>query len=490
MSKVADLLSKNFLPISLFIIFLVAYCILGFVRHSHYQSFGYDLGINDQVVWRYAHLQSPLTTIDPFPDKTKFAEHIEIVYILIAPIYWIYSSAYTLIFVQALIFCSSSLAVYLLARRYKLSKFVSLVVMTTYLMFYGVQFGLWTDVHSSIFAAGFLMWFIYLVDKSKKNLSILFFFLTLTAKESTGTALFCISLVYFLYRREKRLIFFMSTSVLYMLFVFCVFYPYIMHQSYLYSNHNGFLSNLDPRSLVDTSQKRSTIFYSFASWGFLPILSPVWLIPVVSHFYKYFVVASDLVSTQGIFGQYRIMLAPVLAQASIWTIKRFYNRFPRSQIYFGIWLLATCLLAQYFLHLPLSYLSKSWFWAEPSSMTSINKMIAYLPSNASIVSQNNITPHISQRDKIYTLYPEKKMFEDNSLCGQKICNWFRWDGEPKYLIVDESVEWDARHLLTDNGQFLKGLQNLEKAKIIVKYKEIGTTVLYAVQTNPSDYKSN
>lgn len=475
-----------FLKYFICFLFLLAYVALSWVRHNNYQSFGYDLGINDQVVWRYAHFQSPLTTIDPFPTKTKFAEHIELVYAVISPFYWIWSSPFMLLMLQAGVVTSSSVAVYLLARKYHLTFFVSLSVMIAYLMFYGVQFGLWTDVHSSVFAAAFLMWFIYFLEMRKLKLSFLFFLLTLTAKESTGSALFCVSLVYFFYKREKTLIIYMILSALYLLFVFFVFYPYIVHMPYLYSNHAGLLSNLNPTSLIDTGDKRTAIFYSFSSWGFLPLFSPLWLIPVLSHFYKFFVIASDLPGAQGLFGQYRIMLTPVLALASIWTLKRLKYKI---QIILGIWLLVNTFFAQYSLHLPLSYLAKSWFWQQPAAANTINGMIKiYLPQNVSVVSQNNITPHISERDKIYTLYPEKKIFQKYSPCGQVQCDWFRWYGNPEFLIVDTSSDWDARHFLTDRPLFIKGLINLEKAKVVAKYKQIGTTILYKVNENPDKYR--
>src|SRR5579872_4076125 len=100
-------------PLLICLFFFIAYSILTVVRHMHYQSFGYDLGINDQVVWRYAHFQPPLDTIDPFPTRTKLAEHVELVYALVAPFYWIWSSPIMLIFVRNAWFCFSALAVFL-----------------------------------------------------------------------------------------------------------------------------------------------------------------------------------------------------------------------------------------------------------------------------------------------------------------------------------------------------------------------------------------
>jgi hypothetical protein len=76
---------------------------------------------------------------------------------------------------------------------------------------------------------------------------------------------------------------------------------------------------------------------------------------------------------------------------------------------------------QYYLYLPLSYLTKYWFWHQPSAVKTINfvknNKNNYLPKTALVVAQNNIFPHISHRDKIYSLYPEKKTFTKNSPCG-------------------------------------------------------------------------
>jgi len=150
---------KKYLPYIICLSFILAYSTLGIIRHLHYGSFGYDLGINDQVVWRYSTLQAPISTIDPYPDKTKLYEHIEIVYALIAPFYWIWSNRRMLIVVQAVVACSGRLAMYLLGKQKKLKPGINLALMFSYLAFYGIQNALWFDVHSSAFAVVFLAWF-------------------------------------------------------------------------------------------------------------------------------------------------------------------------------------------------------------------------------------------------------------------------------------------------------------------------------------------
>ena len=171
-------------------------------------------------------------------------------------------------------------------------------------------------------------------------------------------------------------------------------------------------------------------------------------------------------------------MAPLFAWSTITTIATF--KFFNKKV-IAVYLIVCAFFVQYSLHLPLSYLTKSWFWHEHPAVGSLNYIIQkYLPEDASVVSQNNITPHISHRDKIYTLYPTIKEFDNNSPCGSKTCNWFVWYGDPEFLIADTSNHWDARHLLVDNKSFNDGLQNLEKAGVITSYRQNGSSKLFKV----------
>lgn len=293
-------------------IFFSLYTTLSFVRHDHYQSFGYDLGINDQVVWKYAHFQLPIATASPFPDKTKLTEHVEFIYVLISPLYWIWDSPKMLIMLQSLFLCSSGIFVYLLAKRKGLSVFLSLSLLISYLSFYGVQFALWTDVHSISFAASFLMGFIYFCDTKRVTPAIVFFLLAITAKENVGLLTCIIAFLFFINNRTKLLGFFMIASTIYVLFIFYIYFPHIIHTKYLYQNSGGLLSNLNPVSFINSKEKIQVIWYSLLSFGFLPLLNPLYLLPSIADLFTYFVVASQLSGAQGLFGQYRVTLSPLL----------------------------------------------------------------------------------------------------------------------------------------------------------------------------------
>lgn len=191
------------LPYIICIVFFIAYAALSLVRHNNYQSFGFDLGINDQAVWRYSKFQAPLTTIDPFPNKTKLYAHVELIYAIIAPFYWILNSEKMLLILEPAFVCAGAVAVYLLAKKKKLKELPSLGILVGYLGFYGVQNAIYFDVHSASFAAAFLAWFLYFLNSKKVWQTVLFFFLAITAKENISFITLAIALVYFLKRRDK-----------------------------------------------------------------------------------------------------------------------------------------------------------------------------------------------------------------------------------------------------------------------------------------------
>jgi hypothetical protein len=107
-------------------------------------------------------------------------------------------------------------------------------------------------------------------------------------------------------------------------------------------------------------------------------------------------------------------------------------------------------------------------------------VIQKLPSNASVVTQNNIASHIAHRDYIYTLFPYLKDFNEDSPCGVKTCKWFRVGGNPEYLLIDTGATWNILHYLTQREEFFEAINNLEKNGNIKLVEQKETTKLYKI----------
>ena len=470
------LFKKNYITIAILFFFFAGYLILSINKHLNFLS-GYDLSIIDQAIWKYSHFKNPVTTTHVYYDAAIYTDHLELIFVLIAPLYRLFDSAITLIVLQVISVIGSGAAVFLIAGKFGLKKFVANSVLFSYLIFFGIQFAIWSDVHSLVFAIGFMAWFYYFLISKKLKLMLLFLTMSLLCKEDIALLTLLISMSQFIYTKSRTSILAMVISLLYLLVVFTVYFPILMG-GYKYANPQGIFSDTNPMYMVNTVDKRNALLYSLGSFGFLPVFAPFFLIPFLGDLAHYIVLGNAIVtSAHGIFAHYRssvslLLIIPTIIAIS--KVKKNNNKFA------GLYLIACALFFQYYLHLPLSYLAKSWFWKGSPEKISINTVINELPKNASIVTHNNIASHIAHRENIYTLFPYLKDFKKNSPCGAHTCKWFRVGGNPELLLIDTGTSWNILHYLSQREEFLEAISNLKKNGNITLIKKIGTTELYKI----------
>ncbi|HYK08417.1 MAG TPA: DUF2079 domain-containing protein [Candidatus Eisenbacteria bacterium] len=497
----------------LILLFSFFYLLLSITKHNNFLS-GYDLAVSDQVMWKYAVFHNPLTTIHAYPFTYMFEDHIEFIYVFLSPLFWIWNDVRILIIAQVVLFCLSGLPMYLLAKWKGLSELLSLTLLFSYLFFFGVQNALWNDVHSNVFGVAAIAWLIYFLESGKTFWTFVAFFFAITAKEDMAFLTGAIGVVWLVINirtvissnardlKERFLTFVRNdnvrvscfiilSSLIYLFLVFGVFFPHFT-SGYRFASHEPLLQSLNPTYFADTLSKRQIIAYSLGWFGFLPLFAPLYLLPWLADLFHFFVIGHVVESAQEIFLHYRISLAPLLLWPTIMGIQKISNfKFAisnKKRATFLLFLLIAvpAIFLQYSLHLPLSYLTKSWFWHTPASVASLNRVLTYLPKDASVVSQNNITPHIGHRDNIFTLWPDVRTYKSatNSPCGKELCRWFHWVGNPHYMIVDTGPDWDIRHFLANRPDYLEALQNFEHMGKIQVYKRDGTTTLYKILQQP------
>jgi len=454
-------------PILVCVIFFILYSILSVVRHNFYGSFGADLGFMDRQFWQYSHFNL---------SQLIGQAHLEPTSLLLSSLYWVWADPRILIIFQSFIITTSGVAIYLLAKKQKLNSFLCYSILLSYLLFYGVQSAIWFDVHTSVWGSAFFIWFIYFLDTDRKKLTLLSFLLAIGSKENMAAYIFLFTGVYFLLTRKREALFYTLGAASYLFLLFKVIYPATLSSGYSYASSGGLVSG-SPLQLIDTLVKQKTIFYTFASVGFIPFLFPFYLIPIFGNFSSYFILGREYVAAHDTFMHYRVDLLPLVFSALVFTLARY--KWLNNK-YIAFYLIFCALLCQYALHLPLSYLAKKWFWTQPGGVVSINKTIKDIPKSSSVVAQNNIYPHVSQREDISLLWPDERTFPKNSPCGQLHCPWFRWTNNPEFLIVDLSPEWDIRHMLQQNSEFTVAVRSMEKEGIIKKYSQNQSTILYKV----------
>jgi len=455
------------------------YSTLALLRHAHFQSGGFDLGLYDQTVWKYSRFLSPYNTIK---DRFILGDHLNLTLPLIAPLYWLWSDVRLLLIFQALWLSFSSLAIYQLCRLRKFSHLTSFNLSFLYSLFYGIQFAVFFDFHAVTMGVGLIVWLVFFLEKKQKKLFWLTLVLLLLTQENMGLALTSLGLIYFFKKDYRRLaIGFIFGGLAWSLLaakVIAFFSPEAGFQYWPTISHN-LLTIV--QEFFNAEEKRQVWLYSFSWFSFLPLLSPGAVLAVAFELAQYFVTGPEFVRMWSPFMHHRAILAPFLLLGTLDALRlleKIKKKWFKPQIV-TLLMVLVALGLQYGFHFPLNKLSKPIYWQEEPWMNDNRTLFQVIPSDASLATQQSLVPHLSQRNEIYLVWPREHDFE-NQICGQTSCWWLDFGGQPEYLVVDlHPYQW-LTQLLETNENFSQAVANMEKSGRITLEKEINEAKLYKI----------
>lgn len=467
---------KNIFLILIFwlIILSFLYSGLSILRHIHFESGAFDLGIYDQALWLYSRFEIPYSTLK---ERLILGDHLTLTIPLLSPLYYIWDDVKILLIFQSTWLALSSIGIYKIGLFRKLPPITAFTISFAYSIFYGIQFAVFFDFHPVIIAAGLLPWLAYFFETKKRRL----FFITLIAviltQENMGIAVSCLAIIYFFkkkYRSEAILMFILG---LVMSLILLKVTGYFSPVGYEYKPVINSFSSLIT-GFYDHPDKIRVLLYSLSAYMFLPLLSPGSILAALFDLSQYFVSGQVLARMWSPFTHHRIILATILAIGTIDAFV-FLARKRINIFYFTIIFLTFTLLQQYIFHYPLNKLSKPIYFQNQEWMNNNSMIIEEVPKNVSIATQQNLAPHLSHRKEIYLLWP--KISTENSKClGQESCWWLDFSGKPIYLIIDTHPGSSLTQLLESRENYLSAVENMEKAGKIRLYKQKSDAKIYKI----------
>jgi len=473
MLKPINIVNKNaqkFLIAWIIVLFFL-YSTLSILRHNHFQSGGFDLGLYDQAVWQYSRFLKPYNTIK---ERFVLGDHLTLTLPLLAPLFWLWDDVRILLIFQAFWLSFSSLAIYKLARKRKFSPLTSLNLSFIYSLFYGIQYAIFFDFHPIVIGVGLIAWLVYFLESQQKKLFRLTLVLLLLTQENMGIALACLGLIYLFKKKYRRL----AISLIAGGFVWSLLAAKIISH---FSN-TGFQYwpeiNLSPLKIAidffNTQEKRQVWLYSLSWFSFLSLLSPGAVLAVLVDLAQYFVTGKEFARMWSPFMHHRAILAPFLLLGVLDALELLKKKRIKPQTV-SILLVIISLGLQYFFHFPLNKLSKPIYWKNEVWMDDNQALFKTIPQDASIATQQSLIPHLSHRREIYLVWPRK---HNNDW-------WLDFGGNPQYLVVDlHPYQW-LTQLLESNENFEAAVKNMEKAGKITLEREINFAKLYRI-----NYQSN
>ncbi|MBQ6420064.1 MAG: DUF2079 domain-containing protein [Clostridia bacterium] len=185
-------------------VFFLLVGLTGALRYAAYRTPNYDFGIFCQMFYNLKRHLTPVTTCERDRLLSHFAVHLSLIYYLMLPVYFVFSSPVTLQLTQAALLGSAVIPLSLLCRHYKLSYLRTAVFAVVLVAFPAVAGGTNYDFHENCFLLPLLLWVFWAYEKEKHVLTAVFTLLTLFVKEDAAIYIAFFA-IYVLLDRKKYL---------------------------------------------------------------------------------------------------------------------------------------------------------------------------------------------------------------------------------------------------------------------------------------------
>lgn len=410
------------------------YLVAILLRHFRLESFGYDLGIYTQEVYKLSRFNLPYNTIK-IPNMIIWGDHWTSSLAIFAPFVWIFKRPELVLLVsQVIFFFLASFLVYKIALSKTQDKLFAFMVLFAFSFFYGVQNAIFFDFHP-FFIGSMLVPLIYITAERQKWASFfLLTFMLANLKENFPLYLVALGFVFLLSGKRRQGMLLVGFYTLWFLLTIKLFIPYFSPTGeYLYLQEFPGILPLIERFFTP-AQKIQVVVVSFWNFSFLPLFSPFSVFLSGVNFLESFLGTDELAGRWGFDRHYKAMLGPVLAigavEGYLFLKSKLQRRFTKVRLSLLINTLLAAVFLQYSLHLQLNLLTKPEFWRIGENKKVVLSLAQKLRGEpVSIATQNNIAAHLSNRDKIYLL----------------VCNFDTKDAE--YILVDLTPNLPAVNFL-------------------------------------------
>ncbi len=435
--------SRNILLLEI-TIYALLFSIFTIVRYYSFHTYAYDLGTYNQVLhttlFNGKLLYSP-TDLIANPTGSLFGIHFSPIFFVMLPFYAIYPNPPTLLVIQSVVLALGALPLFLLASMRLHNERLALVIATLYLLSPLVQGVNWYDFHPEAFLPLFFLSALYFFDVKNKFGYFASILLSLLCLEFSSIILIFVSIYLFVKLEpwkkasidKSKVLWLMATIILSVVWLIIslqiirFFNPLVQPLTGdVYWREIGANSLLDvpsqallhPGRIVsalqfDGLQKLSFVLVILGSVAFLPLLEPLiaiclipWFIPAFlsnySPFYQFNI-------------QYTAFIIPFVAYGAVLGLQKLKdppkNLFSKKSVKVAVALLICFAIIFCYFTTPLNnkpFNSIGFFTYGVPEFTQhdqkVLNLLTLLPENASVLTQNNIFPLLSNRINVY-LFP-------------------------------------------------------------------------------------
>lgn len=413
------------------IFFAVLYALISLPNHYYFRTSALDLGLYTNALYDYIRFQWNDSTVFMEIPQNLLADHFDLYLIIFSPLSLLFGT-YTLLIVQIIAVIAGGYGIFRYFSLVSENKWLPLLAMLHFFLFFGIFSAIAFDYHSSVVAAMILPWFFYYFRKENYKVSAILLLAMLISKENTGLWLFfvCLGLLFEYYRKRKAmgyLVIFAAFSLLWFLAVVFFIMPALSNEGIFPHFRYSVLGN-DPVSFITAffSDPIGSIGILFSNHLPFPygnfvklefhlfvLISGLYLLLFKPHFLVMLIplyfqkMYHDNVWVWSVAHHYSVEFAPVMTIgvfSFIGSLKRAdYLRLLSAVVILGT-LIATARLMDntvIFTNKSMIRFYKADHYRRDYDTGMVRDALSLIPPDAVVSAQSGFLPHLALRDNVY-----------------------------------------------------------------------------------------
>jgi uncharacterized membrane protein len=411
-------------------LYIVVFGAVTALRHYHFLTQTWDLGIYEQTLWNTLHGRIMQNDLEEIPNS--LGVHFNVIMFFILPGFAIFQSPYYLLLLQTVILGLGAWPLYLLARKHLDDARLAQIVVAGYLLYSPLHWLNWFDFHPVAFVVPTLLAGIHFLDEGRLCLAALFLGLAASTQENAILAVMFAGLYSALTngrgkaatKGDGRWPAWMPgalvalVALVYFLLVIEIIMPAlgggllrVDRYALLGSSLFGILGNIARQPLL--------LVYAVASWGKLEYV--VWLfLPVLClpflEWRALLLIAPGLL--QNILAnytpqfssnyQYDATLIPGMFVGASVGLAVLVRRYPARKEMFA-WVLFGAILVGFVVRSPIRPQDvRLGFFQSNATRDAMDEAVRMVPDDVSVAAHSHFVPHLANRAKIYMLGFERE----------------------------------------------------------------------------------
>jgi uncharacterized membrane protein len=405
---------------------------MGVWRHWGYMTSLYDLGAFDQAIWTASQGGSLLNSINTEQTMNWLGFHFQPILYLFVPLYKLYPSVHWLTVSQSAALSFSALPIFAIARHATRSEKKAVIWALIYLLNPFVIAAATWDFHEVSLATFFISLGLYAITQKRLLLLMVSSLFLLACKEHFGLTVAGLGILYGVVHKNWLVgAGFSAIGIMAMALIIGVIMPsYSPTGQHLmvkpasglegsalrYSWLGNSLITVIKNLFLHPWTVLKIVFGIMDGWSylfglgifflFLPVMTPLWLIPTASDLLANLLSANPM--PRNIFSYHSAPLIPFLTLAALFSLQ---NRHPLLKSLSGLDILKLTLCLQLMLAYyvaPLPLIGAVNYWQPVRVMAPFDKretLVKQIVGNGTLSVQANLGAHFSQRNAIYS-FPE------------------------------------------------------------------------------------